>query len=367
MLTACMATKMEKVSKKDGVGGGVLCAHCKKAGSTSTMKACGRCRRVWYCSRECQKLHWKGGGHKKACGNLTASATGDGERDGAGVVGKAAAPLQNPCPICLELEDDDDRTAGEFGLCHTCGQSFCGGCKLTLIDREHGAPKCPTCRVALNVPGAEQARRLRKLLRDRPSGRHVPRAQNLLGIQHRDGQGIARDLAEAARWFRLAADQGFPQAQLNLGGCYGTGTGVAQDHAESARWFRRAADQGYARGQVNLAVCYATGNGVEQDRAETARLAQLAAGQGDPSGQKYLGSCYASGTGLAEDKVEAVRWWRLAAEQGHPGAQFELAVQYCSGEGVAADQDEMMRWLCLAAQQGHAEAQALFAEVASRV
>jgi hypothetical protein len=52
----------KKGSKKDGVGGGLVCAHCKKVGELDTMKRCGRCRLACYCSVE---LHWKIGGHKK--------------------------------------------------------------------------------------------------------------------------------------------------------------------------------------------------------------------------------------------------------------------------------------------------------------
>jgi hypothetical protein len=46
----------------------LVCAHCKKAGGLGTMKFCSRCKRENYCSVECQKSHWKIGGHKKVCG-----------------------------------------------------------------------------------------------------------------------------------------------------------------------------------------------------------------------------------------------------------------------------------------------------------
>jgi hypothetical protein len=45
-----------KGSKKDGVGSGLGCAHCKKVGEFA-MKRCWRSRRVCYCSVECQKHH----------------------------------------------------------------------------------------------------------------------------------------------------------------------------------------------------------------------------------------------------------------------------------------------------------------------
>ena len=35
-------------------------------------------------------------------------------------------------------------------------------------------------------------------------------------------------------------------AQDNLGGMYANGTGVPQDDAEAAKWYKLAAEQGYA-------------------------------------------------------------------------------------------------------------------------
>ena len=46
-----------------------------------------------------------------------------------------------------------------------------------------------------------------------------------------------------------AADQGDADAQKNLDVLYEQGQGVAQDFAEAAKWLRKAADQGYAAAQ----------------------------------------------------------------------------------------------------------------------
>jgi TPR repeat protein len=43
---------------------------------------------------------------------------------------------------------------------------------------------------------------------------------------YRDGDGVPEDDAEAARWYRLAADQGHAPAQFNLGLMHATGEGV---------------------------------------------------------------------------------------------------------------------------------------------
>lgn len=59
--------------------------------------------------------------------------------------------------------------------------------------------------------------------------------------------------------------QGSPEAQFHLGYLYHTGRGVAQDHAEAAKWYRKAADQGLAGAQSNLGVMYGLGQGVPRD------------------------------------------------------------------------------------------------------
>jgi TPR repeat protein len=74
-----------------------------------------------------------------------------------------------------------------------------------------------------------------------------------LGQFYRQGNGVPQDNTEAARWFRLAADQGEATAQGNLGALYHAGIGVPQDNAEAARWFRLAADQGHPNALAAIA------------------------------------------------------------------------------------------------------------------
>ena len=69
----------------------------------------------------------------------------------------------------------------------------------------------------------------------------------------------------AARWYRMAAEQGTAGAQFNLGFMYYTGEGVLKDDAEAVRWYRMAAEQGDAGAQYNLGVMYANGRGVLKD------------------------------------------------------------------------------------------------------
>jgi TPR repeat protein len=48
---------------------------------------------------------------------------------------------------------------------------------------------------------------------------------------------------------RSQADQGYVYAQYNLGVMYDKAQGVPQNYAEALKWYRLAADQGYVYGQ----------------------------------------------------------------------------------------------------------------------
>ena len=92
----------------------------------------------------------------------------------------------------------------------------------------------------------ERIARLR-VLSEKAAEQNFALAQFDLGSCYSTGQGVAKDDAEAVKWFRKAADQGLAEAQHNLGVMYANGTGVEKDYAEAVRWYRKAADQGYAQ------------------------------------------------------------------------------------------------------------------------
>ena len=70
----------------------------------------------------------------------------------------------------------------------------------------------------------------------------------------------------AYRLTKLWVGQKQPDAQFNMGYLYYIGKGVAQDYAEAAKWYRRAADQGHTSAQFNLGFLYKNGLGVPRDK-----------------------------------------------------------------------------------------------------
>ncbi|HEY9173197.1 MAG TPA: tetratricopeptide repeat protein [Verrucomicrobiae bacterium] len=146
-------------------------------------------------------------------------------------------------------------------------------------------------------------------------------AQRQLGALYAEGHRMKQDYAEAAKWYRRAAEQGEAGAQTALGELHEAGQGVARDEAEAARWYRLAAEQGYAPAQYNLAVLYAVGRGVPLDQREALRWYERAAEQGDPLAQYNLGMRYLEGKGVSPDRVAAWKWLTLAAEGAAGGLE----------------------------------------------
>lgn len=66
-----------------------------------------------------------------------------------------------------------------------------------------------------------------------------------------NGQGVRQDDAQAAQWFRKAAEQGVAKAQYNLGIAYESGRGVRQDSALAQEWYGKACDNGDQKGCDN--------------------------------------------------------------------------------------------------------------------
>lgn len=138
-------------------------------------------------------------------------------------------------------------------------------------------------------------------------------AQYQLGNAYMYGDVMEQSDTKAMIWWTQAAIKGHVQAQTKLGrlyelGCFveiegGTdyrttfsggkkreqhGLTVGEDLAEAARWYRKAADRGDAGAQSILGYAYIRGEGVEKNLTEAARWLRKAAKQGEYWAKKAL-------------------------------------------------------------------------------
>jgi localization factor PodJL len=149
-----------------------------------------------------------------------------------------------------------------------------------------------------------------------------------IGARYSEGRGVTTDMAEAAKWYRLAADRGLPPAQYRMGNILEKGTGVERNINAAISYYQQAAQAGNASSMHNLAVLYA------------------------------------SGTAGQPDYAKAIDWFRKAAELGVADSQFNLAILYARGNGVKQDLEESYKWFGVAAKGGDTDAAAKRDEVA---
>jgi uncharacterized protein len=89
-----------------------------------------------------------------------------------------------------------------------------------------------------------------------------PNAQYNLALAYEEGRVIRRNLREALRWYRAAAQAGHDGAELNLGWLYENGVGVRASPKRALHWYRRAARHDNRSAMFNLGLAYLANSGV---------------------------------------------------------------------------------------------------------
>ena len=120
----------------------------------------------------------------------------------------------------------------------------------------------------------------RRKLMDQPSAPKKPVKEHVLdaeaqfrrGLQYYQGDGVARDYAAAALWYRKSAGRGYGDAQNSLSLLYDKGRGVAQDFVQAHMWLNLAAAKGNATASKNRDAV--TGKMTPAQIAEAQRLAR---------------------------------------------------------------------------------------------
>ncbi len=102
-------------------------------------------------------------------------------------------------------------------------------------------------------------------------------AQNNLGRMYYNGEGVAQDYVEAAKWYRMATEQGNSYAQYYFGLMYVQGRGVPQDYVQAHIWFNLATLHGDGSAAYNRD--YVSQLMTPNQTAEAERLAREWLGQ----------------------------------------------------------------------------------------
>jgi TPR repeat protein len=163
--------------------------------------------------------------------------------------------------------------------------------------------------------------------------------------------------------FLPLANGGDPQAQYEVGRMYESGQGVAKDLGDAASWYRKSASGGNHPAQLLLSLMFARGQGVPQDDKQgLAWLAKAAAGA-PPEKQLALRMLYAQnrasyGNGrplsIAELAARALPGVQQMADQGDPHAKCALLQMYETGQAAPRKVDDLaaLHQACAATRNG---------------
>jgi TPR repeat protein len=168
------------------------------------------------------------------------------------------------------------------------------------------------------------------------------------------------------------AERGDPNAQAKLGWLYKSGKDVKQDIAEAFKWYQMAADRGEWVSQCVIGNMYETGqNGAKQDWQEAYFWYALADKISNrpvvcKPWQKHT---YEAVTHLEPTQLSAVetkiaqwkplnggviKWVRDEAESGNAGAQHNLSWMLENGtDGAERDYKEAYFWRSILAAKAH--------------
>lgn len=166
-----------------------------------------------------------------------------------------------------------------------------------------------------------------------------PDAMQSLGRLYAHGQGVPKDVVEAAEWFGKAADAGNLLAMNDLGYMYEYGISVSQNYSDSVKLYRKAAEAGDAQGLYNLGYMYEHGFGVTKSESDAAIWYRKAADAGSAAGINGLAYLYASGRGVPQSYDNAVTLYRRAVDKNYDAAEISLGALYQNGWGVDQDLD----------------------------
>ena len=185
-----------------------------------------------------------------------------------------------------------------------------------------------------------------------------PASQTLVAEIYAGGLGVPRDMDEATRWYKTAAEGGDTPAQLKYALLLLEGRYVERDLDRARELMRLAADAGNSSAQFNYGQMLITDHPGHEGIRRGLPYMLEAADNGIADAQFALAQIYAYGLGPEEaDPIKARGWMLRAARSGYDTAQLDLAVWLIDGVGGEVDYETGFSWMRRAANSGNVMAQ----------
>lgn len=155
----------------------------------------------------------------------------------------------------------------------------------------------------------ELRKKLDHILGKEIGGDFYDRAKELMAKK-----GDRQALANALKYFKLAAESGMMLAYYDMANMYLKGIGVEQDDVLAFTCFKKAADHKVPQACFDLGVLYRDGLGTEQNDQAAFNAFLAAARYGHLLAQKMVATFYVIGKGTEVNDDEAYFWLSVAAK-----------------------------------------------------
>jgi len=169
----------------------------------------------------------------------------------------------------------------------------------------------------------------------------------------------AGEFDEAITLLRPLVRQENKEAAFLLGRMYEQGDGIDKDLDEAKRLYRIAAEHGHDGAQQRLDIFDARG----ADQSVVIEWYLPAAHEGDTEAQYNLGFMYETGWGVPVNEPEAVKWYLEASEMQHDIAQLRLGMMLILGVGTKANATEGIDLIRNSAENGNRIAEAIIQDI----
>jgi len=171
-----------------------------------------------------------------------------------------------------------------------------------------------------------------------------------------DKKSKTYNVAEAAKWYEVAAENNQVWAMLPLAFIYYRGELGNPEPEKAFQWFEKAGSGDAPKhylATANLAICYQNGIGTPRDPAKAEALFRKWRNVDIVCYLGSIGQCPLAP--LTYEQVLALnQTWAKSKKDAQ--AQFLLGLRYRNGWGVKMDFDAAMSWFKKAAKSGHADA-----------
>ncbi|GFH47725.1 hypothetical protein CTEN210_04200 [Chaetoceros tenuissimus] len=321
--------------------------------------ACSKCKNAHYCSKPCQRLHWRV--HKKICspetkveplpGNIILLNTKDRY---------STEERQNPENFCKSCKKFTGDSHGKETYCFGCAKFlYCGPCNGMPKNNDGkincGNPAkaykgcCPDCIKHLDTKANVLVTALENLIEKNPTGIHVKHMRLCIAQFLLDGDDLNESVVYAMKEIKwLANNLDYAPAQLLLASlhdpvCQNQDLGVYNGPMHMAKfskrnfyeaniaiakkYYERACEQKLSSALVVVGTYYKTGSNpymFKKDEAKGMEMLEEAAAMGHTQAMYDVGSIY-----LFEkrDKKKGIEFLRGSASNGHYDAMFCIGME----------------------------------------